>query len=76
MFGNINNNVGNARGVAVFPFNGMDTWNMSLGKTQTRPISKFQPEFKIQLTNFHKIFIIIGLKSANSVQKVFTLIYA
>ena len=27
-----NNNVGNARGVAVFPFNGMDTWNESLGK--------------------------------------------
>ena len=32
-----NNNVGNARGVAVFPFNGMDTWNESLGKNWNTP---------------------------------------
>ena len=47
MFRNINNNVGNARGVAVFPLNGMDTWNVPLGKNRTRPI----PEFLTRVQN-------------------------
>ena len=48
MFGNINDNVGNARGVAVFPLNGMDTWNVPLGKIRTRPISEFSTRVQNQ----------------------------
>ena len=41
-----NNNVGNARGVAVFPFNGMDTWNESLEKFEHTPISNLNASLK------------------------------